>query len=128
MTLVLSQDYNALKREQSYAHEKWGDEFDDRNTLNDWVTYSTMYATDAARMDRQDDQDWQYRMLIKSAGLLMAAATRVRERRLTARHYDVDKTLNPKPSGHGDGMAASLKARYQPVGTILDESAGQNEK
>ncbi len=110
MTQVTQQDYDALKREQDYAHEKWGDEFDDRNTLNDWVTYAAMYSTDAARMDCQNDQDWQYRMLIKAAGLLMAAATRVREDRLTARHYDADKTLNPKPSGHGEGMAASLSA------------------
>lgn len=110
MTHVAQQDYDALKREQDYAHDKWGDKFDDKNTLNDWVTYAAMYSTDAARMDRQDDQDWQYRMLIKAAGLLMAAATRVREGLLADRHYDTDRTLSPEPSEHGVGMAASLDA------------------
>lgn len=108
MTQVTQQDYDALKREQDYAHDKWGDEFDDKNTLNDWLTYAAMYASDAARMDRQDDQDWQYRMLIKSAALLMAAATRVREDRMAGRHYDTDRSLHPIGGQHGAGLAASL--------------------
>lgn len=103
------EEVEAVSREVEYAENKWGTAFDDKNTLNDWVAYITMYASDAARMDIMDDQDAQYRMMIKAAGLALNCAGRIRENQISGRHYDVDRSLNPQDNIHGEGMAASLQ-------------------
>ncbi len=87
-----NEDFAAVRVELDNAFDRWGDEFDNKNTLNDWVTYICMYATSAAKMELQDDPDYQYEQLIKAAGLCLNAATRVRRGKVMARHYD------PKPS------------------------------
>ena len=95
--------------EIEYAFSKWGDKFDDENTLNDWVTYICMYATDAAMIKNQDDPDAIYRSLIKAAGLAMNAANRVATNRVAGRHYDLDRSNIPEPRGeHGAGRAVSV--------------------
>ena len=30
-----------ITNERNYQKRKWGNEFDDKNTVNDWVTYIT---------------------------------------------------------------------------------------
>jgi hypothetical protein len=81
-------DIQAVRDEVEQAELKWGMDFDDKNTLNDWVAYIGMYSTDAAKIEVQHNPDYQYAQLIKAAGLCINAATRVREGRLQLRHYD----------------------------------------
>lgn len=101
-----SEEIDAVARERAYALEKWGEAFDNANTLNDWVTYSTMYATDASRMGHATTH--QYGLLIKAAGLLLNAAERVRTSRVAPRHYE------GQPSrGHGEGTAWKPDARIE---------------
>ena len=93
------QDVAALIKEANYAFEKWGLDFDDKNTLNDWLTYAGMYGTDAARMGATKDE--QYAMLIKAAHLMLCAAGRVRQGALPDRHYEGQ----PARGEHGAGRA-----------------------
>ena len=67
---------------------KWSEDFDEKNTLNDWVTYACMYATDAAKMGISKDE--QHAKLIKAANLCLLAATRVRTGTIAPRHYDAE--------------------------------------
>lgn len=83
-------DLEALATERAYSQEHWSDGFDDSNTLNDWVTYICMYATEAAKMFRADNADRIYSKLIKSANLALLAAERVRTGKRGRRHYDPD--------------------------------------
>ena len=92
-------ELDRINAELEYAAEKWGTDFDDKNTLNDWISYAGMYSTDAARMG--NDEDKQYAMLIKAAGLLVNAAERVRTGRVAPRHYEGDNVDRQ----HGEGRA-----------------------
>ena len=82
--------FGSLVDEASYSAGKWSKEFDDKNTLNDWLAYIVMYASDAAKMGVSADES--YKKLIKAANLCMLAATKVRgdtpHGGLSPRHYD----------------------------------------
>jgi hypothetical protein len=71
-------------QEMKYAADKWGEEFDDKNDLNDWITYMIIYAGRAAAMGVQPES--QYLNLIKVIGLAINAAQRVGS--MPKRHYD----------------------------------------
>lgn len=78
---------NELFAEIDYANEKWGVEFDDENTLNDWVTYICMYATDAAKMTAPPKE--QRKQLVKCAGLALSALIALdRNGGFRDRHYE----------------------------------------
>ena len=78
----------AVTEERDYALKKWGTVFDDKNTLNDWVTYITLYASQAAQVDIAGDVNEQYAKLIKAANLALTAAYRIRTADVAERHYD----------------------------------------
>jgi len=79
--------FTDIEKELEYARGKWGTAFDNRNTLNDWVTYTAMYATEAARMDTPPTRVRP--LLIKAAGLLISAIERLDVNgRFAPRHYD----------------------------------------
>ena len=80
-------EIDAVLKERTFS-EKWGQAFDDKNTLNDWTTYICIYAGEAAKMDRKDDPDEIYAKLIKSANLALTAAKRVRTQTIAKRHCD----------------------------------------
>ena len=80
-------EIDAVVEERTYS-EKWGDAFDSLNTLNDWVTYICIYASESAKMCRQGDPSAQYSKLIKAANLALTAAKRVRTETIAKRHYD----------------------------------------
>lgn len=101
-------DLEQVRKEAEYAAQKWGTDFDDQNSLNDWVTYITMYASDAARIDLQDNPDKQYAFLIKAAGLALNAASYVRNGNLHPRHYDADRSFIPSPTAHGEGNVPQI--------------------
>jgi len=75
-----------IKAEIARADVMWGTEFDDKNTLNDWIAYANIYLGQAANM--KASQTEQYTNLLKAAGLIVNAATRVKSGNIQARHYD----------------------------------------
>jgi len=81
-------EIKAVRAESNHSAKKWGEEFDEQNTLNDWAAYANVYVGRALDMDNINNRNAQYRALIKAANLLLTAATRVRRRALKARHYD----------------------------------------
>ena len=84
---VAEQEFENLRIALEKAEAKWPGEFDENNTLNDWVTYICMYATESALM-RNINTQRQYTCLIKAAGLALTAATRLRTEQIAPRHYD----------------------------------------
>jgi hypothetical protein len=77
-----------IRKEREYQVGKWGDEFDNKNTANDWVTYIAMYATAGARMDASPE-DFRTAM-IKVATLAVAALEAIDRNngKMPPRHYD----------------------------------------
>lgn len=74
-------------KELEYAEGKWGTTFDDNNTLNDWVTYINMYASQASRIDSSDEV--KRASLIKAAGIAISAlVTLERNGEFPPRHYE----------------------------------------
>jgi len=43
--------FKEIDKEREYQDNKWGDEFDSKNTLNDWVTYINIYLSNAAKWE-----------------------------------------------------------------------------
>lgn len=78
---------NEIFAELDYANEKWGAEFDDENTLNDWVTHICMYAGDAAKITAPPSE--QRAKLIKSASIAISALIALDHNGgFRARHYE----------------------------------------
>lgn len=78
---------NEIKAERDYQDKKWGYEFDDKNTLNDWATYINIYLAKATAMGIQKEE--QRKMLVKVATLAVAALeTFDRNGGFPNRHYD----------------------------------------
>jgi|SRR5579859_644651 len=79
--------YRDIEKELEYSREKWGTEFDSKNTLNDWVAYIVMYAGDAAKMKTPPSEAEQ--KLIKVAGLAISALENLRANgQFAPRHYE----------------------------------------
>lgn len=82
-TLALLGDIAA---ERQYQVQKWGNDFDDDNTINDWSAYITKYNGNAAFADDKDDQRKQ---MVKVATLAIAALEAFdRNDGFPERHYD----------------------------------------
>jgi len=77
----------ALNIERVYQDGKFGTEFDDKNTINDWVTYITNYASNASFAENDDQATKQ---LLKVAALALAAieAYERNGNSFPNRHYD----------------------------------------
>lgn len=77
----------AVDKEYCYACDRWGREFDDRNTINDWVAYINQYlvlATLAGATHEQVEAGF-----IKAANLAVSAiAALKRNGKFPERHYD----------------------------------------
>lgn len=86
------QIFAAIEKERAYQNEQWGTEFDDQNTINDWVTYINLYASRATEMDRTTkviDVQKIKKNLLKAATLAVAALETIERNGLPAlRHYD----------------------------------------
>jgi len=79
---------NTMAVERIYQNSKWGDEFDSKNTPNDWVAYIARYLGRAVMMPW--DKNTFKNALIKTA-TLCAAAYEWCERtdgKMPKRHYD----------------------------------------
>jgi hypothetical protein len=79
--------FKEIELERAYQDNKWGDEFDKKNTINDWASYINIYLGRACEMGRPKNQ--QRENLIKVAALAIAALERFDENLgFAPRHYD----------------------------------------
>jgi len=63
--------FKEIKREREYQNYKWGNEFDDKNTSNDWIAYIAAYLGQVWTCPFNAEE---YRKnLIKVAALAVAA-------------------------------------------------------
>lgn len=75
--------FEAIDHEREYQDGKWGEEFDSKNTPNDWVAYLVAYLGKAVTLPWKEET---FRlMLVKVAALCVAALERSN---YPARHYD----------------------------------------
>lgn len=87
----MKQVYLDIASKRRYQDKLWGKVFDDNNTINDWVTYITRYASMAAVADDSDDVR---RRLIDVAALAVAAIEALeRNGSMPPRHYDLEVDL-----------------------------------
>lgn len=97
--------FNEIMTERDYQVERWGNEFDDKNTPNDWASYIMRYAAATCEFDlgqpkggpMTDKQREQYatmmkerrrEQLIKVATLAVAAIEAQDRVGIVPRHYD----------------------------------------
>lgn len=76
-----------LRSERSYQEARWGQQFDDRNTANDWAAYIGRYVADATHFDTTPDR-FQEAMLKVATLALTAVETSLRNGGPADRHYD----------------------------------------
>ena len=73
-----------VSAERDYQDAKWGHEFDNLNTVNDWIVYLARYAGMASTGERGF-----HKAMIKTAAIACAAVeTYERRGGLEPRHYD----------------------------------------
>lgn len=76
-----------ISNERDYQDTKWGQEFDDKNTLNDWSTYINQYLAKASKMGVS--KDVQRTALLKAVTIGVAALeTFDRNGCFAQRHFD----------------------------------------
>lgn len=76
-----------IKAERDYQDSRWGTEFDDKNTINDWVTYIATYCGRASSFSASPSQ--QRRDMLKVAALAVAACEAFdRNGNFAPRHYE----------------------------------------
>ena len=79
--------YNEIETERAYQDQQWGDEFDKKNTLNDWVSYMNTYCGQASKMGTPKDD--QRKQLLKAVTIGVAALERFdTDNGFAPRHYD----------------------------------------
>jgi len=76
-----------IKKERERQESHWGTDFDDKNTLNDWVAYIMIKAGQAASMFSSPEK--QRENLLKTAALAVAACEAFdRNNGFPERHYE----------------------------------------
>lgn len=79
--------FDQIELERKYQDKKWGDEFDRKNTVNDWATYINIYLSRATTMGVSKEE--QRKAMVKVATLAVAALERFDENGgFAPRHYD----------------------------------------
>lgn len=87
MTDYLGPILEQIRCERDYQDGKWGKEFDDKNTINDWAAYINIYLSHSTVMGATPLE--QRNALLKVAALAVAALeTDSRNEGLAKRHYD----------------------------------------
>jgi len=83
----LDRIYEDVKAELNYANERWGTEFDDKNTLNDWINYIGIYLGQAGSIGTPKEE--QRVQMVKALGLCMSAINSFdRNDGWAPRHYE----------------------------------------
>jgi len=83
MEQELQEFFEKIESERTYQQEKWGNEFDKKNTPNDWIAYIAQYAGKGVTLPFDEEQFKT--ALIKVATLCAAAWCR---EEYAPRHYD----------------------------------------
>lgn len=79
--------FEEIREEREYQDSKWGTEFDNKNTVNDWVAYIAQYSGYAIKMGNSTVE--QRRHMLKVATLAVAALEAFdRNEGFPPRHYD----------------------------------------
>lgn len=89
--------FKLIDAERIYQEDKWGDEFDEKNTINDWVTYICRYASNAAfptEPGKPIDNEQVKAAFVKVAALAVAALEMQEKHGLALRHYDTPEEDN----------------------------------
>lgn len=91
-TRVRERIFCDIREERLYQEDKWGSEFDAKNTADDWVTYIAHYATAAAPIGvisaPFDVENFKTKML-KVATLAVAAIEAAElNNGIAKRHFD----------------------------------------
>lgn len=76
-----------VKAEMYYQESKWGTEFDDKNTPNDWASYFLPYIS--ASCTQEIDLRKRCQALIKVAALAVSAIMAQERVGIVPRHYDL---------------------------------------
>ena len=78
-----------ISEEREYQEARWGEAFDDRNTINDWITYITSYAGSMYSFKTTDSEALK-KKFIKVAALAVAAIETLERNngKLPPRHFD----------------------------------------
>jgi len=85
--------FNEIEAERAYQDAKWGNTFDDKNTVNDWNQYIAGYGYRAASMENVGKPEEQRAAMVKVAALAVAALeTFDRNNGFAPRHYDPART------------------------------------
>ena len=80
-----------IKTERERQVKLWGDDFDDKNTANDWAAYVSKYVNEGAYSGRQDKYTPERfrEHLLKAATLCVAAVEAIdRNGDCAPRHYE----------------------------------------
>lgn len=95
-----------IRVERKYQDGEWGTEFDDNNTLNDWVTYIAIYTGRAAGMETLPEDQRVY--MLKVAALAIAAIESFdRNGQFAPRHYEDRVPAGTRP---GDKISEAWDA------------------
>ncbi len=93
MTNTINNILADISKERESQDHRWGHEFDDKNTANDWSAYITRYNGNASFCTTYgqpfDGTAWRQQM-VKVAALAVAAIESFdRNNGLPRRHYDI---------------------------------------
>ncbi len=90
--LFRSAIFDEIEVERKRQDGMWGNEFDDKNTPNDWVTFITRYVSKAAEWNKvlPEDTNHPYRTeMLKAAAICVAALEAYdRAQETVRRHYE----------------------------------------
>lgn len=78
--------FDDIKEERKYQDNKWGLEFDKKNTINDWASYINTYVGNTVVMPTGSEDS--RKMLIKVAALAIAAIEMHDDGLIPKRHYE----------------------------------------
>lgn len=79
--------FEEIVKEREYQETKWGTDFDDKNTVNDWAAYIASYTSKATLIGAAKSE--QRTALLKVASLAVAALqTFDRNGGFAGRHFD----------------------------------------
>jgi hypothetical protein len=81
--------FTAIARERDYQDKKWGTEFDDKNTVNDWAAYIDEQLMKASQPGKPFNGVTFRTHMLKAAAVCVAALeTFDRNKKIAPRHYD----------------------------------------
>lgn len=78
--------FKAIEDERAYQDKIWGKDFDQLNTINDWVAFIIQYAGRAVASENVNKPGAQREALVKVAALCVAA---LEQPAFAPRHYEV---------------------------------------